>query len=312
MASQKGVGLNPRATKLRYLDRSAEEAGRQKRTQTIPGRLKPKKTVARTIHIDEIEEYEAKQDFGTYYPKRYIKCFSDRNQLDKLGAIYGLLKSFEGKTFDEFYSAFKTGCSQNSTASIHVAQHATEKLHIQIKVVDGVIWGSKNRLFGPYFTQLKKDDYYVDFDGIIRRLDNDNLYPPKVYSERKGFWTDVHIKVNSDPDQCCKKELKFRYIIGPFCTKNISKSELSAFKLEQGFSNNIYVKPGFKGVKSDSPLAKHYCVRIGSSLYWYPRYYIVLDYAKLQTNPYSLYQKRKPQYCSVGTVIFEEDIQYPI
>jgi hypothetical protein len=310
MASQKGLGLNPRAVKLRYLDRSAEEAGRQKRWGDVPSRLAPKNTVARNISSDEVEEFETRQNFGTHYPKRYVKCFSERAQLDKLGAIHGLLKAFEGKTFDEFYSAFKTGCSQNSVASIHVAQHAMENLYTQIEIVEGVIWGNRNRRFGPRLFQLKKDDYYVDFDGIIRRVNNANLYPPKSYSERKGFWANVYVKVKNDPDLL--KELEFRYIIGPFNTKYIKKAELNAFKLENGFSNKIHFKSSNRKVQSEAPLPRHYRVRDWRTTYWCPQYYIVLDYAKDQTDPCSLVENGKPSYCSLGVVIYDEDIQYTL
>jgi hypothetical protein len=312
MASQKGLGLNPRAVKLRYLDRTAEEAGRQKRWGDVPGRLTPRNNVARNTTLDEVEDYEPKQDFGTYYPKRFIKSFSDRAQLDKLAAIYGLLKAFEGKTFDEFYSAFKTGCSQSSIASMHVAQHAMEKLYTSTEVVDGVIYGTNKRRWGPHMHQLKKDEYYVDQEGVICRVQNANIHPPKVYPERKGFWADVYVKVKNDPDFPSKKELKYRYIIGPFSSKHIKNAELKSFKLEQGFSNNIHWKPGLTKIESDVPIPGHYCVRDWKRTFWCPQYYIVLEEAKVQTNPYSLYRNRKPTLCSVGTVIYDHDIQYPI
>ncbi len=311
MTSQKGIGLNPRAVKLRYLDRSAEEAGRQKRNRRIPNSLLPANTVLSYSSIDDIYDVENKQEFGTYYPKRFIKSYSDRAQLDKLGAIHGLLKAYEGKTFDEFYSAFKTGCSQNSTAAMHVAQHAMENLHTQIQIIDGVIWGNQTRGFGPRTFQLKKNDYYVNCDGIITRVMDANLYPPKVYTKRNGFWADVYIKVKGELDKPTKRELRYRYVIGPFCSQHIKKSELESFELEVGFSNKIIWKPGAIRIKSNIAIDGHYSVKDWKHTYWCPQYYLVLDPAKLQTDPNS-FKARKPEYYSIGTVIYAEDIMYPI
>jgi hypothetical protein len=306
MASQKGLGLNPKAQKLRYLDRTAEEAGRQKRWGDVPGRLTPKKLIARNITVADLEENDLGHDFGTYYPAKFIKSFSERAQLDKLAAIYGLLKGFEGKTFDEYYSAFKTGCSGGTTGAIHVAQHAMEKLHIKIKIIDSVIYGSNNRRFGPTMFRLKKDDFYVDFEGIIRRVTTDNLPKPKIYPVRKGFWADVMVRVTIDG--ITKKELKFKYVIGPFYRKNITRQELAAFELEPQFSNNIFWKPFNKKVESDKPLKDHFQVKDWRNSYWSPKYYIVLEEAKLQQDPNSMLKNRKPRFASVGQVIYDEDL----
>jgi hypothetical protein len=313
MASRKGQCLSPRAEKLRYLDRTAEEAGREKRKKPIPSRLTPKKTIAQNVSLDDIENFDLGQDFGNYYTIKYLKAFSGRAQLDKLAAIYGLLKAFEGKTFDEFYSAFKTGCSQNSLAALHVAQHAMEKLYTSTEIVDGVIFGTNKRRFGQNNHQLKKDDYYVNDEGIICRVLNDNSPSPKVYQMRKGFWSDVYIKVNKDTvSKTDKNELQFRYVIGPFYSDTVLDAELKAFNLENGFSNEIYWQPGCQKIKSNLPIPGHYPVRDWNGTYWCPRYYIVLDVAKVQSNPLNKYFKSKPTYSSVGTVIYDQDILYPI
>jgi hypothetical protein len=312
MASQKGLGLNPKAQKLRYLDRTAEEAGRQKRWGDVPGRLTPKKVIARNVSIDDIEEDDLGQDFGIYYPAKFIKSFSERAQLDKLGAIYGLLKGFEGKTFDEYYSAFKTGCGGGNAGAMHVAQHAMEKLHTKIEIIDGVIYGSNNRRFGPTMFRLKKDDFYVDCEGIIRRITTDNVPKPKVYPIRKGFWADVKIPVYVDgspvrEDGVLKKEIKYKYVIGPFCRNHINRQELAAFELESQYSNNIFWKPGHKKVESQVPIEGHFQVKDWRKTYWSPKYYIVLNEAKMQQDPNSVFKNRKPRFASVGLVIYDED-----
>lgn len=310
MKSQRGIGQNPRAVKLRYLDRSAEEAGRQKRQRSIPHRLTPTSGI-NYITVDDVDETEF-DDFGINYPNRYIKCFAERAQLDKLAAVHGLLKAYEGKTFDEYYSAFKTGCSQSGVAAIHVAQHAMEKLYQKSEVIDGVIYGINKRMFGPQKYRLKTGEYYLE-EGIIKKVLGPNTPPPKVYPKRKGFWAEVSVNAkNADPDFPNKKEIQYRYIIGPFNSNKIPRALLNSFELEAGFSNNIYFIPPTKGIHSQLPVPGHYRVDSYRDTKWFPQYYIVLDVAKTRTNPYSLNRRNnRPTSCSVGTVVFDSDIVSP-
>ncbi|MGL4758007.1 MAG: hypothetical protein ACRCXZ_01615 [Patescibacteria group bacterium] len=142
----------------------------------------------------------------------YYRNWDYRTQLDHLPAIYGILKRFEGKSFDEYYSYLKSLLNPNSVAGLHVASHAMDNLVLLFEedkkiyampADPGRRWG--DRLAMPFedltSSRLYQDEFMVDLDGIIKRIPRTvkiKTHKPKI----KGFW-----KTYNGCD---------RYFVGPF------------------------------------------------------------------------------------------------
>lgn len=196
----------------------------------------PRKNLYRlnyTRHFDvDLETLEDIDDEINCFPQisnGYRKGISQRERYENLAPVRGILKRFEGKSFDEYYSYLRQSVSSQGYIDNLLCEMSTWELYRVISSSDRVLFGIPVTQFHRHsgrISQLSDGDFYLNGDQIITKY-KAPVIVKKSTPKKKGFY---YI-------QPCRTAEE--YYIGPFF---VNQSKVSDFEIEDGFSSNIVIK----------------------------------------------------------------------